>query len=56
LLVALTSENFVLLCSAVVPPIVAIVVCYGLWRWAKRTDEQEAKERAERPDLYNWPD
>jgi hypothetical protein len=46
-LVALSAQNFVLLSSAVVPPVVAIVVCWSLWRWAKRTDAREALERAE---------
>jgi len=54
LLVALSAQNFVLLASAVVPPILAIVVCYGLWRWAKRTDAQEARDRAEHPERYNY--
>jgi hypothetical protein len=47
-LVALSAQNFVLLASAVVPPVVAIVVCYTLWRWAKRTDAREAAEAADR--------
>jgi hypothetical protein len=34
-----------LLASAVVPPVLAVVVCTALWRWAKRHDEQEARDR-----------
>jgi len=45
LLVGLSSQNLVLLGSAVVPPVVAAVVCGFLWRSAKRHDAWEAEEK-----------
>jgi hypothetical protein len=48
------DQNYIYGLLIAVPPLLALVVCWGLWRWAKRTDEQEARERADR--LYNRPD
>jgi membrane protein DedA with SNARE-associated domain len=42
---ALTSDEWVLLASAIVPVIVCIIVVWVFWRWAVR---DEAREKAER--------
>jgi membrane protein implicated in regulation of membrane protease activity len=42
---ALTGDEWTVLASSIVPVIVAIVVVWVFWRWAKR---DEAREKAER--------
>ena len=42
---ALTGDEWMVLASSIVPVIVAIIVVWVFWRWAKR---DEAREKAER--------
>jgi hypothetical protein len=46
-LVGLTADEFILLASAIGPVVLAVIVVWAFWRWAKR---DEARERAERGD------
>lgn len=46
----MSAQNLVLLGSAVVPPIVAGVVCWFLWKSAKRHDAWEAEEKRKAGD------
>jgi hypothetical protein len=51
----LTGEEYVVLASAVVPFVLAILVVAIFWRWAKRDEarheaEAEERARAERED------
>jgi hypothetical protein len=43
-LLGLTAQEYVLLASAVVPLIVAIVVVIVFWRWAVRDEARHAAE------------
>jgi hypothetical protein len=45
---ALTSDEWILLASAIVPVIVAIIVVWVFWRWAVRDEAREKAERAAR--------
>jgi hypothetical protein len=49
-LLGLTAEEWVVLASAIVPVIVAVLVVWGFWRWAKRDEaaERDANERGPR--------
>ena len=40
-----TAVNIIVFCSAVVPVIVVIVICFAFFRAARRNDEREALER-----------
>ena len=42
---ALTSDEWVVLASCIVPVIIAVIVVWVFWRWAIR---DEAREKAER--------
>jgi hypothetical protein len=43
-LVGLTSQNLVLLASAVIPPVLALGVYWFGFRWARRHDEQHGRD------------
>jgi membrane protein implicated in regulation of membrane protease activity len=45
---ALTGQEWTFLVVAVGPLILAVVVVYIFWRWARR---DEAREKAERDDI-----
>jgi len=49
-LLGLTADEWVLLFSAVGPLLLAIVVVYGFWRWAKRDEAREAAEKRDSLD------
>ena len=40
-----TAVNIIVFCSAVVPVIVTIVICFVFFRAARRNDEREALEK-----------
>jgi hypothetical protein len=40
-----TAINVIVFCSAVVPVIITIVICFAFFRAARRNDEREALER-----------
>jgi uncharacterized membrane protein len=44
---ALTGQEWALLVVAIGPVVIAVLVVYFVWRWAKR---DEAREKAERGD------
>jgi membrane protein implicated in regulation of membrane protease activity len=46
---ALTADEWVVLASAIVPAILAVVVVWVFWRWAKRDEAREAAERRDQP-------
>jgi hypothetical protein len=45
----LTADEYVVLASAIVPAILAIVVVWVFWRWAKRDEAREAAARRDPP-------
>jgi hypothetical protein len=45
---ALASDEWVVLMSAIVPPIVCVILVWVFWRWAKRDEEREKAEREAR--------
>ena len=47
-LLALTGDEWMVLVSAIGPVIVAVVVVWIFWRWAKRDEAREKAERAAR--------
>ena len=42
------ADNFAWALAAFVPPVVAAVVVWGMWRWAKRDEAEHAKQEDER--------
>jgi membrane protein implicated in regulation of membrane protease activity len=48
--VGLTGDEWVVLLSAIVPAILAVVVVWVFWRWAKRDEAREKAEAAARRD------
>ena len=49
-LLGLMAEEWIVLASAIVPVILAVVVVWGFWRWAKRDEAREASERTRDAD------
>jgi membrane protein implicated in regulation of membrane protease activity len=49
--VALTGDEWVVLLSAIVPAILAVVVVWVFWRWAKRDEAREKAEAAARQQV-----
>jgi hypothetical protein len=45
---ALTSDEWMVLLSAIVPVIVAVIVVSVFWRWAIRDERREKAEQAAR--------
>jgi hypothetical protein len=45
---ALTSDEWMVLMSAIVPAILAVIIVWVFWRWAKRDEARENAERAAR--------
>jgi len=43
------DQNFVYGFLIVAPPLLAIVVCWSVWRWAKRDEARQARD----PDEYD---
>ena len=48
--VGLTAEEWLVLASAIVPAILAVVVVWVVWRWAKRDEAREKAARENRAD------
>lgn len=42
---ALTSDEYVVLASAIVPVVAAAGIVWACWRWAKRDEARELAER-----------
>jgi hypothetical protein len=44
--VALTGQEWALLVVAIGPVVLAVIVVYVVWRWARRTEAEERAQRA----------
>jgi hypothetical protein len=40
-----SAIDMVILASAIVPPIAAVIICWLVWRWMKRESEAHGDER-----------
>jgi len=47
-LLGLTAEEWTVLASAIGPVVLAVIVVWVFWRWAKRDEAREKAEREER--------
>jgi hypothetical protein len=48
-LVGLTTDEYIVLVTAIGPVVVATIVVWVFWRWAKRDEAREQAERRDRP-------
>jgi hypothetical protein len=46
--VLVAEDNFVWALAAFVPPVVAAIVAWGMWRWAKRDEAEHANGEDDR--------
>jgi hypothetical protein len=48
-LVGLTADEYILLVTAIGPAVLAAIVVWVFWRWAKRDEAREAAEKRNQP-------